>query len=552
MASKDAESMCTNCEDVIPFENIFKCVTCSDKIHDDPDQPLVTLCDGCVISHIKKNHKVNDNRGFEPSVCKEHKQLCSEFCKSCEKVCCTKCLRNHSEHKFEPLKEKASEIRSKVFEAVTEWELYEKPVRAKKELVSEMMRNQKEGVEKLIDYVEKKVDELKVNVVREIRSYLTGLEFSEKEIEDHIVKVGNVQQDFRSLLQLSEGAMVEKFPQISIAVKNQLELQKKIENMSFDDKNKIAEVGCLDDFFETAVFQIKQQLDKASEGKEVRLDVGLLGVPDSGIVENQDPSYFYSCHRQSVIEVKTHPNLSICEFSVDANAHLCNQRNIVRGFELDSKVNFVYYIDDDYILLLFEDKSTLLFSCSDGKQEERIDVAYPAMSYFLTPFISVRRKVEWVFWDAATKALSSTVGRLQVKCQKKPNNLLRGFSEFFGYFDLDTKKIITIERSGSLVAELIPFFVHGLNAVDCISYAYSYSGLLCMLLWSKESNLSVIFNKGSREGWVVKEKVDWTSGPVIESLSSGIFLIPKVYSASTTSHFDAFLVLKELQNCEEK
>ena len=547
MASKVAESTCTNCEDGIPFENIFKCVTCSDKLHDDPDQPLVTLCDGCVISHIKKNHKVDDNRGFEPSVCKEHKHLCSEFCKSCEKVCCTKCLRNHSEHKFEPLKEKASEIRSKVFEAVTEWELYEKPARAKKELVSEMMRNQKEGVEKLIDYVEKKVDELKVNVVREIRSYLTGLEFSEKEIEDHIVKVGNVQQDFRSLLQLSEGAMVEKFPQISIAVKNQLELQKKIENMSFDDKNKIAEVGCLDDFFETAVFQIKQQLDKASEGKEVRLDVGLLGVPDSGIVENQDPSYFYSCHRQSVIEVKTHPNLSICEFSVDANAHLCNQRNIVRGFELDSKVNFVYYIDEVYILLLFEDKSTLLFSCSDGKKVKGIDVPYPAMSEFLTPFHS-GGKVEWIFWDASPKALLSTCDISQVKCQTKPNNLLRSFfSVSFGYFDLDTKKIIAIlRRSRSLDVEFIPFSVHGLNAVDCISYAYSLSGHLCMLLWSKESNLSVILNQDGRGRWVVREKVDLTSGPVIESMSSGIFLIPKVYSASTTSHFDAFLVLDYL------
>ena len=67
-----------------------------------------------------------------------------------------------------------------------------------------------------------------------------------------------------------------------------------------------------------------------------------------------------------------------------------------------------------------------------------------------------------------------------------------------------------------------------------------------MLLWSKESNLSVILIWGSRGSWVVAEKVDLTSGAVIESLSSGLFLIPKVYSVSTTSHFDAFFVLDYL------
>ena len=256
MATKDAESTCTNCDDVVPFESILKCVTCSDKVTD-PDQPLLLLCDGCIKLHIKKNHKFTDSRGFEPSVCKEHFQLCSEFCITCEKVCCTKCLRVHSEHKFEPLKEKADEIRAIVFEALTQWELNEKPARAKKELVSAKMTSQKEDIKNLLDYVEKKVDEMKTDVVREIRSNLIDLESSEKEIEDHIMKIVFLQKDLRGLLQNSESAMVEKFKETSKVIDNCLEWQKQIEKMTFDNYDQIADAGCLDAFLKQLVFNSK-------------------------------------------------------------------------------------------------------------------------------------------------------------------------------------------------------------------------------------------------------------------------------------------------------
>ena len=241
-SATESRSACTNCEDAFPVENIFKCVTCSDTITD-PAQPLEFFCDGCVTYHIKKNHQIADNRGFEPFVCKDHKQLCSEFCKTCEKLCCVKCLRDHIKHEVEPLKKKASEVRAKVFEALTQWELNEKPARAKKELVSATLASRREDAEKLIDYVENQIEKIKEKVVHEIRSKLTGMESSEKDVEAHIKDVVDLQQDFRNVLQSSEGAMIESFTESSAKIELCSISHKKIEGLNFDGVSEIAETG---------------------------------------------------------------------------------------------------------------------------------------------------------------------------------------------------------------------------------------------------------------------------------------------------------------------
>ena len=545
MASKNIETnlMCSNCEDVIPFDNMFKCVTCSDAVTD-PIPPLAVFCDGCVISHIKKSHKINDNRGFEPSVCKDHKQLCSEFCKTCKKLCCVKCLRDHIKHEFEPLKKKASEVRAKVFEALTQWELNEKPARAKKELVSATLVSRREDAEKLIDYVEQKIEESKTKIVLEIRSKLIGVENSEEYVDAHVKKVVDLQRDLRNLLQSSEGVMVESFPRTLVQIEICSSLQKQIEALNFDGVNEIADIGSLDADFEKFLDKIKVQFESACEEKKKS-----VVSCNAGSTKYKKRRYLFNLRDDDdlAIEIEIQPNgYSIQKCVIDSGANLVNA-NIVTNLGLNS-VEYVYCISGWWILLLFVDKSVCILWANDGTKMKKIDVSYPSMPHYLTPFV-VGKNVEWVFWDASDKTLRSTMALFKIPCASKPTNMLHSFIDRFVYFEADKKDVIVVERCPiHSDVDIIPFSVHHLNFIDCISCGEldlkSTTGVY-VILWSKESNLAKILSK-SGGGWAVKESIRLSPLPTCYSSTIRQYLIPKVFCTSKKIYVYAFLVFKDL------
>ena len=538
---------CTNCEDAIPLVNIFKCVTCSDTVID-PAQHLEVFCDGCVISHIKKNHKIADNRGFEPSVCKDHKQLCSEFCKTCEKLCCVKCLRDHIKHEVEPLKKKASEVRAKVFEALTQWELNEKPARAKKESVSATLASRREDAEKLIEYVENQIEEIKVKVVHEIRSKLTGMESSEKDVEAHIKDVVDLQQDLRNVLQSSEGAMIESFTESSAKIELCSNSHKKIEGLNFDGVSEIAETGSLDADFEKFLVEIKLQFEKACEAKKsVVLWNKCSRTAGSTKIKER---FFFNLHDddESAIEVEIKPKgYKIQKCFIDTGANIVNEKVITNQLGMNSDVEYVFCIYGWWILILFDDKSVIVLEPNDGKMAN-FDVHYPSMPYYLTPLI-VGHKVEWVFWDAATKTLRSTIDQFQIPCDSKPNNMLDSFIEdFFVFFEASKKDVIVLLRHklAPVSVKVIPFPVHQLNVVDCIScrefYSLSLAGVY-LIMWSKESNISKILRDDISK-WVVEENIILNAAQTCFTRTLKRYLIPKIYCTSEKISLDVFAIRK--------
>ena len=242
---------------------------------------------------------------------------------------------------------------------------------------------------------------------------------------------------------------------------------------------------------------------------------------------------------------------NIYQFSVDAEAQLVSQQTIGAGTLRSLCVKLVYYIDNSYILLLFERKSSpVLVSCLTGELVNDFHVPHPTISNVVTPFLGTN-KVEWIFWAAS--ALKSTYDGLRIKCSSMPNNLLNTFSsEYLGYFEPRKKEVIAIKRrDGILVAEIIPFSVHRLNLIDCVSYQKCYLETIYMILWSKESSLSIILSHGAKGTWVVKENVDWSCGPIIESFTFKQYLVPKVYSTSTNTHVDIFLLCDTRPECNE-
>ena len=55
------------------------------------------LCNNCIYNHINKLHQYIPLSRYD-SICLEHNQSFSHYCKNCNKNICLLCLNNHQQH----------------------------------------------------------------------------------------------------------------------------------------------------------------------------------------------------------------------------------------------------------------------------------------------------------------------------------------------------------------------------------------------------------------------------------------------------------------------
>ncbi|XP_063713701.1 RING finger domain and kelch repeat-containing protein DDB_G0271372-like [Symsagittifera roscoffensis] len=205
--------LCSNCEKSNSIEDLYKCTQCNEmdstEINIDTGS-IHYLCDLCTVAHLKKSYSVRDHRSLQPSICTEHKMVCLEYCIDCDELFCGKCVAKHRSHASKSMVERASEVRSKVFDLLTEWESNEKAALRKRESVSGIVNQHESEVETLLKQVED-IDKLKEEVTAEIRVKFAEFKKSETRFEDHVQKVGQTQKELRGLLSMSDGSMIEAF-----------------------------------------------------------------------------------------------------------------------------------------------------------------------------------------------------------------------------------------------------------------------------------------------------------------------------------------------------
>ena len=137
--------LCYSCSQECSGSSIYRCKTC---IAEDNAENHVhaekCFCHVCIVgNHLRQKHAIIDHKGYEPSVCKVHKNLDEFFCKACISVFCSSCTREHISHEFQTLEEKAIEVRKQVFELITSNETLMKPLK-RKEVVAEQSLRKKE------------------------------------------------------------------------------------------------------------------------------------------------------------------------------------------------------------------------------------------------------------------------------------------------------------------------------------------------------------------------------------------------------------------------
>ena len=105
-------------------DELLNCKSCSDSI-----ELIDRLCDVCIGPHVRRGHKIVDHRGYEMSVCENHKMINDLFCVQCSQVLCNKCLLNHRGHDYVTAAEKRLETRKEIFEFISKFETLNKDIK---------------------------------------------------------------------------------------------------------------------------------------------------------------------------------------------------------------------------------------------------------------------------------------------------------------------------------------------------------------------------------------------------------------------------------------
>ena len=131
---------------------------------------------------------------------------------------CSKCISLHPNHSFMSVEKRAGEVRSEVFEIISELDSCDKKIRGTQERIHEGKEKRTENYAKLVETVSSQIDAFKQKVLDHIGSEREKTVKIEQEAEENYERLLKCQGSLRELLSCSDGIMVEQFKQTEKSV----------------------------------------------------------------------------------------------------------------------------------------------------------------------------------------------------------------------------------------------------------------------------------------------------------------------------------------------
>ena len=522
--SSESTQLCSSCEESSAAEILYKCTQCS--VSDDPKKPVEFLCDLCIASHVKKKHPILDHRSLEPAVCSEHRQLCLDYCITCDEVSCAKCLVKHSKHEFKPLNEKASEVRAKVFEMLSDWEKNEKTALEKSQVISKIVDIHETEMEQLVKEVESLLDKIKETLTAEIKSKFREFKATQNWVKDHVRNVGQTQSDLRGLLCQSNGSMVASISTVLAKTVALSTSQSEVEVYHMN-KEKFQTGAGFKSLHQKIVFEMRKELSLPglkSKDPEPSL-VSKSQTKSKGAkpkLQQKFKSLVGGCFADDCFEVaQTNQSFEARKYDTQKRK---TSSNIVAS-ECDdlvsSSVDHVYYCDELLVVVCSQlrfgggDKQALVcdltgtFTTSVWTKME-----YPTNHDVLGPFISVNSDLVWLYWDPSEHSIRIWPYRIHwrtytVHCQSRPVNKYVTDCGSPCFFDRHAQNIIALwpnENSDEIVCR------HKYNeTIDSIS-SFRDEKHTVVVTWSVEFRASSVYccrNSHWFEQWTVRARLSW-------------------------------------------
>ncbi|XP_075259648.1 uncharacterized protein LOC142351489 [Convolutriloba macropyga] len=406
MSDQPDNSICNLCQRKVA--EVFHCGTCA--VSDDQTASSVEhLCQICISSHLARDHTIRNQKGQEPLICREHKMIQQEYCRSCDVILCWLCTSLHSKHEFEPLEKRASELKGRVFEMLTELEPNEKPLHVKKEQICATIEKHKSEQKELREECGVQVEKLRqrgLQVIEENSGLMSG-ELSQ--ISVAVDGTVSMQQNLRDLLSGSNAHLLKKFKETEEDVNNCKKLSVEFVSVNSLDVRSYAKNLLAEEFqrFSSSICNGLQSV--MTEKKELKLNA------DQNLGASESLKGYFICTDSYLYLYKLTyglGKLKCAKVSIDKDEILSLGDEKSVDFRRDISCCFPVHSNENLlrVLLLSTDKKAYIFS----PLEDRISlkrVTYPPYKHFLWPYTIGDWDLwepESCYWDDETKLIKFT------------------------------------------------------------------------------------------------------------------------------------------------
>ena len=397
---------------------LFTCETCC-QVDEQVESAKEQICDVCIGSHLRRNHSIVDGKGNEPSICTEHKMLELEFCQSCDATFCWKCMSKHSNHSFNKLEKRGTELRGKVFEMLTDLELAEKPLRAEKERLTKISENRLKELQALREQVDAKIEKLRKNLTI-IDENCTQAKSEVVKVTENIEKTVDLQQKLRELLSSSNAHLLKKFAETKREV---MELKFEHENVTRTDNSTLKNSG--DEL-------IAQNFVESTTGLNDNLNA--IMSPEGPKTEKQwNPllnvkatSDFIFSRDNEVFRIFGGNGKLITEL-IEVSESGAVTHSIKGVIDFNEKLNydrlFCFNFRSSTAVLIITDKNSayLLVLQEKGIQLKKTEL--PSFKNILFPYSqNYRGELEWCYWNENDKSIIFTHNsQFRIECNFLPS-----------------------------------------------------------------------------------------------------------------------------------
>ena len=492
-----ATLICSSCEE--SELELYYCETCSESANctDKSTNERELLCEICLGAHVRKGHKVATLKGQEPLICSQHRRLHNQFCQTCDVTFCPKCLGEHSKHEMGSIDERAIEIKKEVFEMLTKLELDEKPLRAKKESISDLKKIHEGELSDVRARFEKEIAELRRIGLKRIDENLKQLEKEEKELVDDIDQVLRLQKSSRDLLSLTSPHLINDIKQVRVdfdetckKFEDALSTEYRVETPEFDNlKESFVKLGEeIDEKLKISFFKTEKKL---SEAKKATKKIAVAGSDLSNFlvaIENWQMKLSRITAKASSCSLE-YKHLGELEFTDD----------IVSRYS-------VFDINRLCSLIILSSTKMYRIDIKHPNVCKKKELVLPTFQCIVCSYIypySDGDEVDWCYWLQDRQVLKFTHDTyFEIQCSSKPKYSGRDIEWWSLCFATENNEILIVDLANSR-HRIIPSSKH---RVTPISHVTLLGGFL--FIWSTE-NKSITSMMHKNNEWNVVETQNW-------------------------------------------
>ena len=486
-------SKCNSCCESFENEDMFNCLTCMDCVDD--TQKVSIHCEGCIISHVRKGHEVLDHKSLKPAICADHKNLCSMFCTNCEDILCTNCLSKHLGHGMVPLKEKAEEVRKKVFELISELDTSEKVISKTKDRLTKDKEKYTSGYDDLIEKVSTQFDQMKQDVLDKIKMEHDKMINAGKESEDNLDLLLKCESDLRELLSKSIGFLITECLGLEKTTNAIKETQVKLNNLHVEEKLHDIASNTLEplarEFTVKCWENVQMPMLKSSadcKAVAVKPKTPVIVKHELGLCERLESqcawlrishNSFLSCFNKEKLlnifadgrEVRVYEmRLKEADGFYRAQKSYDKVGKFIADKIIERLLVFPQVFFKNQCILILADRHVLKFDPSSNMFS--YTKFEPPINHITLLICSVDQVVDYVYWDSVSKDVRQTnKGSVKIHCPSEPIVKMNSTSDEYMFFITDQKNIIRFDtyKEYSPSVLLVKEGEHKVKNIDCVS-----------------------------------------------------------------------------------